>query len=128
MRTSYRVAAVLCLFASAAQAQPSPFDGKWSGPATSPSAGQIQVDLTIAKGGGKMRYEQKANYVTADQCANRDLPVVVESQTATEMTIAIQGEKVLKGCFNESSTLKLIDPKTLQGTLKDGRTMKLTRK
>jgi hypothetical protein len=128
MRIAVTIASTLILFTTLASAQPSPFDGKWSGPATSPTAGQIQVDLKIAKGAGTMRYEQKVNYVTTDQCANRDLPVVVESQTATEMTIAIKGDTVLKGCFNESSTLKLIDPKTLQGTLKDGRTMKLTRK
>lgn len=128
MRTSAKFASLLVLFTSFALAQQSTFDGKWSGPATSPSAGDIQVDLKIAKSSGTMRYEQKVNYTTADQCANRDIPVSVVSQTATEMVIAIQGAKVLKGCFDETATLKLVDGNTLQSTLKDGRTMKLNRK
>ena len=126
MRTSAKLASLLVLFTSFAFAQT--FDGKWSGPATSPSAGDIQVDLTITKSGGVMRYEQKVNYTSIDQCANRDITVSVVSQTATEMVIAIQGAKVLKGCFDETATLKIVDGKTLQSTLKDGRTMKLSRK
>lgn len=128
MRTSAKFASLLVLCTSFAFAQQSTFDGKWSGPATSPSAGDIQVDLTIAKSGGTLRYEQKVNYTAIDQCANRDIPVSVVSQTATEMVIAIQGAKVLKGCFDETATLKIVDGKTLQSTLKDGRTMKLSRK
>ncbi|MBV8036532.1 hypothetical protein [Roseateles sp.] len=127
MRTSTKFASLLVLFTSFASAQQSTFDGKWSGPATSPSAGQIQVNLTIAKGSGTMRYAQKVNYTTVDQCANRDIPVSVVSQTASEMVIAIQGAKVLKGCIDETATLKLVDGKTLQSTLKDGRAMTLAR-
>jgi len=128
MRTSLKAALTLFLVASIAHAQQSTFDGKWTGPATSSTAGQIQVNLTIKKASGTLRYAQKVNYVTIDQCAERDLPVVVESQSSSEMTISIKGDTVLKGCINETATLKLVDGKTLESTLKDGRTMKLTRK
>jgi hypothetical protein len=46
----------------------------------------------------------------------------------SELTFAIQGEKVLDGCINESATLKVVDAKTLKGTLTDGRSMTLVRK
>jgi len=127
MRTSYRVAALLCLFASAAHAQ-SPYQGKWTGTATASNGSQVRVDVTIDKAGGKLRTSPQQNYTSIDQCHNRDIPLTVESQTDTELVVSIKGEKVLKGCINETATLKLIDPKTLQSTLQDGRTMKLTRK
>lgn len=128
MRTSHGVASALFLFASIACAQQTSYQGKWTGLATASNGSQIRVDLTIANAGGILRTSPHANYVTIDQCHNRDIPVVVESQTESEMTIAIKGGTVLKGCIDETATLKLIDPKTLQSTLKDGRTMKLTRK
>ena len=128
MRNSCRVASILLLLASASHAQQTSYQGKWTGLATAGNGSQIRVDLTITNAGGTLRTSPSMNYVTIDQCHDRDIPVTVESQTESEMTIAIMGAKILKGCIDETATLKLIDAKTLQGTLKDGRTVKLTRK
>lgn len=128
MRASYSIPAALFLFASIACAQQTSYQGKWTGLATGSNGSKIQVDLTIANAGGTLRTSPYSNYVTIDQCHNRDIPVVVQSQTESELIIAIKGGTVLKGCIDETATLKLIDPKTLQSTLQDGRTMKLTRK
>jgi hypothetical protein len=128
MRTSHRVASILLLIASAAAAQTASYQGKWSGHATASNGSEIRIDLTITESGGTLRTTPSKNYVTIDQCHDRDIPVVVQSQTASELTVAIQGGKVLRGCLDETATLTLIDPKTLQGTLKDGRSVKLTRK
>lgn len=51
-----------------------------------------------------------------DQCHDRDITVVVEAQTESELTFAIQGEKVFHGCINETATPKVVDAKTLKGT------------
>lgn len=128
MRTSYRVAGVLFLFASLAHAQPASYQGKWTGTVTASNGSQIRVNVTIAKDGGTLRTSPGSNTVTIDQCHDRDIPIIVQSQTASELTVAIKGASVLKGCIDETATLKLIDPKTLQSTLQDGRVVKLTRK
>lgn len=128
MRTSHRVASILFLIAAAAHAQTASYQGKWTGHATASNGSEIRIDLTIKEAGGTLRTSLSKNYVTVDPCFDRDIPVVVQSQTESELTVAIQGGKVLRGCIDETATLKLIDAKTLQGTLKDGRSVKLMRK
>jgi hypothetical protein len=127
MRISHTAAAVLFVLASSVHAQPSPYDGKWAGFATSSTGAEVRVELKLGKDGGSVRFAQMMNYTTIDQCAERDLPVVVESHTPSALTISIKGGAVLKGCLEETATLKVLDNKTLQGTLKDGRSMKLSR-
>ncbi len=129
MRTSLNVvASSLFLIASIVHAQQPAFQGKWTGTAATSTGSPVQVDLVIANAGGTLRLSQSAGYVTRDQCLDRDLPVAVNSQTETELVVEIKGSTVLRGCIDETATLKLIDGKTLQSTLKDGRTMKLVRK
>ncbi|MFT7776502.1 hypothetical protein [Roseateles sp.] len=128
MQTRLKLASLLLLAATFAHAQQPSFQGTWTGQAVSGTGSQVRVVLTIAGNGGKLRLSPSVNYVTTDQCHDRDIPVVVEAQTESELTFAIQGEKVLHGCINESATLKVVDAKTLKGTLKDGRSMTLVRK
>lgn len=132
MRTSSKVlASSLVLFASLAvhAADTSSLKGKWAGTVNNAKGERVQVQLTVADAGkATLRLAQSEGYVTRDECLDRDIPVVVTAQTATELTVDIKGESVLKGCINESATLKVIDAKTLQSTLKDGRTMTLSRK
>ena len=127
MKISTLFASAFMLAALQGHAQQAAFDGTWTGFATSGTGSQVRVVLTIAGQGGKLRLSPSVNYVTTDPCHDRDIPVVVEGQTATELSFAIQGDKVLKGCLNESAKLKAVDGKTVEGSLKDGRTMKLTR-
>ncbi len=128
MRTTALFASSLFLLASIAHAQQPALQGKWTGQATNSTGAQVQVDLVVAKAGATLRLSQSGGYVTRDECLDRDIPVSVTSQSDSEMVVAIQGAKVLRGCLDETATFKLTDPKTLQGTLKDGRTVKLVRK
>ena len=128
MRNSIKVASSLLLFVSLAHADQPAYQGKWTGSATNSTGAQVQVALEIKQTAGKLRLSQSSGYVTRDECLDRDIPVAITSQTDSEMIIAIQGEKALRGCIDETATLKLVDPKTLQATLKDGRSMKLTHK
>ncbi len=128
MRTSIKLSSCLILVASIAQAQTPAFQGKWTGSATTGTGSEIQVQLTIAKSGGKLRLSQNSGYVTRDECLDRDVPYVVSSQTDSELNLSAKTDKVLKGCFDEAIKLTLVDPKTVQASLKDGRSMKLTHK
>lgn len=128
MKHSFKLASILLLLASAAHAQQANYQGTWTGMATSATGAQVRVVLTIEAGRGTLRMSPSANYVTIDQCHDRDIPVAVESQTDAGLKVDIKGEQVLHGCINESATLKWVSPKVLEGTLKDGRTMKLERK
>ena len=130
MQALFKIVPLLALVASVAQAQTAApnYQGQWTGMATAATGAQVRVLLTIKGQGGVLRMTPSANYVTIDQCHDRDLPLSVESQTASELNISIKGDTVLKGCLTETATLKAIDANTLQGTLKDGRTMQLVRK
>ena len=132
MRTSSKVlASTLVLFASlAVHAADAPsLKGKWTGTINNAKGEPVQVQMTVTDAThGILRLAQSGGYVTRDECLDRDIPVVVTAQSASELTVDIKGDSVLKGCINESATLKIIDAKTVQSTLKDGRTMTLNRK
>ena len=127
MRAFHRAAAVLVLFASAAYAQQGTYIGKWTGTATASNGSTVRVNVNMTKDGGTLRTSPGSNTVTIDQCHDRDIPITVQSQTATEVVIAIKGASVLKGCIDETATLKMSDANTIQSTLQDGRVVKLTR-
>jgi hypothetical protein len=128
MRTSFTLASCLFLVASLAHAEQPAFQGKWTGSATNSTGNQVQVALTVTKTGGVLRMAQNAGYVTRDECLDRDVPYTVSSQTDSELNLTAKTDKVLKGCFDEAIKLTLVDPKTVQASLKDGRSMKLTHK
>lgn len=131
MRTFVGVTLALLLAAPIAGAQTSPFDGKWSGQMVSAMGKPIRVDLTVAGATGHLRLSPAAEAVNSgnpDTCHLRDIPVSIESKTDTDLNFVVRGDKAMIGCFSGAGAVKLVDPKNATGTLKDGRTFKLSRK
>jgi hypothetical protein len=52
----------------------------------------------------------------------------VIAPSATDLSIKIDGAKVLQGCLDQTATFKLADGKSLEGALGDGRPVTLSRK
>lgn len=133
MPTSVRVASTLLFIAMTASAQTASFDGKWSGQMESSAGFPIRVDLSISSSGGTVRLSPAPRAVpavdgSADQCHNREIPVSVNSRTASDLAFVVRGDQALRGCFKGAGALKLVDAKSLTGTLEDGRSFRLSRK
>ena len=133
MSISVKVASTLFFIAMAASAQTASFDGKWSGKMESSAGFPIRVDISISSSGGTLRLSPSPQSVpavdgSADSCHNRDLPVSVNSRTASDLAFVVRGDQALRGCFKGAGALKLVDAKSLTGTLEDGRSFRLFRK
>lgn len=118
----------LVLFCAASQSQESRYEGRWHGALATPDGNQLDVDLAIKGSTGTWR--MRLHSLAAGRlspCLDRDLPVVVLSESDTELVIHIQGAKVMQGCLNQRARFQPVDGKTLEGRLGDGRTMKLSR-
>jgi hypothetical protein len=119
--------AVLISLPSAAQ-QTDSLVGKWSGVMTTQKGAEVGVELTLTDSGGTWHMSMRGGMGRQNPCLGRDLPVVVKSQSATALTMDISGASVLRGCIDATATLTSADGKRLEGTLDDGRSVKLTRR
>lgn len=119
----------LAMLAAAATSQTAgSFSGKWAGSTKNMGGGDLVVDLVIVDGAGTWRFVRQGNQGRNNPCLEKDLPVVVVSQSASELSLKIDGAKVLQGCLDQVATLKSADGKLLEGTLDDGRPVSLTRR
>lgn len=119
----------LAMLAAAATSQTAgSFSGKWAGSTKNMGGGDLVVDLVIGDGAGTWRFVRQGNQGKNNPCLEKDFPVVVVSQSASELSLKIDGAKVLQGCLDQVATLKSADGKLLEGTLDDGRPVSLTRR
>ena len=110
-------------------AQQSPaYAGKWVGLMSTQAGGQLAVELLLTEAGGMWRMSPHGNSGRNNSCLGKDFPVSVKSSAPTELVIQVNGSKVLQGCLDETASFKSVDWKALEGTLSDGRTVKLERK
>jgi hypothetical protein len=131
MQTFTRALLTWFLLAWIASAHAASFDGKWSGQMLSSAGSTIKVDLSISSAGGTLRLSPTGyvtNFDNPDQCHFRDIVVNVDSRTDSKLTFVVRGDLALIGCFKGAGALTMVDAKTLDGTLKDGRTFRLSRK
>lgn len=91
------------------------------------AGGTVAVDLLITETGGTWRMSTTGQKSHRNPCFGQDLPVVLRSQSATELSIDINGTAFLRGCITTTATLNSIDGKNLEGVLTDGRHVKFSR-
>ena len=99
--------------------------GKWTGFMTSQGGRETAVELVIGDTGGTWRFTLQGG--GKNPCLGKAFPVSVTAHSATELSLDINGAKVLKGCIQTSASLTSSDGKSLQGKLGDGRRVKLSR-
>jgi hypothetical protein len=104
-----------------------PLEGKWVGTAQGRGGGELLVHLQLTGSAGTWQYPRQGAKGRNNPCLGVDFPVTVSSRTETELVIAIEGSKVLQGCENQSATFRVTDAKSLEGSLAEGRAVKLTR-
>ena len=118
----------LAIFSASALAQqPAPLHGKWLGVIKGQGGGELSVELVLAETGSTWRFLPRGNQGHRNPCVGREFPVVLKSQTATELSFEIRGAQILQGCINQTATLTSTDGKTLEGSLADGRAVSLSR-
>lgn len=116
--------------ASAAVAQQSgPMDGKWSGTLKTRDGHEVATVLVVSAAGSTWQMlTQGATKGQRNPCREKQFPVTVTSQSASELALEIRGASVIKGCIDTKGVLKSTDGKTLHGTLEDGKEINLSRK
>lgn len=125
----HTLTAVLIVFSSTTtfSQQPSAFTGKWAGSMETVNFGATPVELVINDTGGTWRVFSKVGGDKNNACLGKEFPVVVTSQTATDLVFEVRGSEVIRGCPNPSVSLKSPDGKTLVGALKSGGAVNLIR-
>ena len=87
----------------------------------------LLIEVVLGPDAGTWRMTPKGHFGNRQPCYGREFPVFITSKTPSNLDIKVHGDSVLLGCFNQNAALKLIDPDTLEGTLHDGRALKLKR-
>jgi len=119
----------LALVQSAIAQQGNGLAGNWVGTMPGLSGNQLGVELAIAESGGTFRMKPPSGNVGRNNpCFGRDFPVTIVSQSASEAVVQINGSALLPGCIDQTVTFKSADGKSMEGSLPDGRQIKLNRK
>ena len=101
--------------------------GKWSGTMSTAGGGELVVELSLSETAGTWRFVPRGNQARNNPCIGKDFPVAVTSQSAKELKFEVRGASVIQGCINAAAVLDAVDDKRLEGTLDDGRVVKLAR-
>ncbi|MFN9728322.1 MAG: hypothetical protein ACK543_12570 [Acidovorax sp.] len=104
-------------------------DGSWAGTVKETNGNQTQVELKVANAAGAWRITLASGAPSRNQnpCANRDLPISVRTNSATDLVIQIEGAQVIRGCLNQTASFKSADGNSLEGSFADGRVVNLKR-
>ncbi len=127
MRPNSTIFGLLILGAVTVNAQQQPtIDGKWTGTVPNLQGNPLNIEVVLQGQSGSWRMTPQSGPGRNNPCFGRELPITV-TQSESQVTIEILGDKVIQGCMNQTASMKLLDPKTLEGALKDGRPIKLSR-
>ena len=99
--------------------------GKWSGTMSTAGGGELTVELNLSETAGTWRFAPRGN--SRNNCLGKDFPVAVTAHSATEIKLDVRGASVISGCINSSAVLNAVDGNRLEGSLDDGRIVKLAR-
>jgi hypothetical protein len=120
---------LITLFPLAVPAQePNAYLGTWTGSMATSGAKVLPLELSITETGGTWRFLRGGTGTRENPCVGKEFPVTVVSRSQAELQFEVKGSSVIQGCVDEPGVLRPVDAQNLEGTLKDGRAIKLTRK
>lgn len=126
------VVLLACVFAATASAQDAAvtsYDGTWAISGTSPEGRTINAELVLKGDAGTWRiFARNANAMKNNPCLMKNFPVAVQKSTADELTLRVDGSKVVPGCNDFTATLKPVGGNALDGTTEGGGTLHIERK
>lgn len=118
------IASLLSCFAATAQ-EPGLYDGTWDAKMVNNKGQTFKGTVTFRDQDGTwdIAWQNAKN-----PCSGMRAPVVIQRAATDELVFEIKRSKALKGCKDNTVTLKRINETTLQGELDDGRKLTLVRK
>lgn len=122
------VLTAVCLPVAAWAQSSSNLQGVWVGTYATAQGGELTAQLTVAESTGVWRFLRQGNQNRKNPCLEKDFPIEVLSQSATDLEIKVNGAEVLQGCINGKTRLHSADGQTLQGTMGGDRAVSFTRK
>ena len=115
--------------ASAQDAAVASYDGTWAMSGTSNEGRTINAELVLKGDAGTWRLFARGGTATKNNpCLMKNFPVTVQKSTADELTIHVDGPKVVPGCNEFTATLKPAGSNALEGATEGGGTLRIERK
>lgn len=115
----------LCFVAAGAFAQtPNPHNGTWKLSIDSDQRAGIEGSVDVKDDAGTWAtnaHDQR------DACAGREAPIIVRSASAEELVFRVMRSKVLSGCPDFTLTMKRVGDGRLEGAMRNGWTVRMTR-
>jgi hypothetical protein len=122
------VASMLVSFGAGAQ-QLTPMTGKWTGSVVPTHGGkQIQVELKVEESSATYKASGSANDIKHNPCLGRERPASITTRRASpnEVTLHVEAGEIAD-CPKFTVRLTRVDDKTLEGVMKNGSSVRLTR-
>jgi len=122
------LALIACAFASSAAGDATnPWSGTWRAIYDNRHGIRDEAEVVIlgAAGTWLIYSNVPSKYVP---CRDQRLPVIVKEASAGQLSFTVDGASLIDGCPVFSVTLARIDDNTLEGTLGNTRSLRLTRK
>ncbi|MDB5870853.1 MAG: hypothetical protein JWQ07_295 [Ramlibacter sp.] len=119
---------VACLSSLASAQLPSPIAGKWAAVYPDSHGRDRDAEVLITGGAGTWHDIARNKQAKHNPCLGRSFPLAATTEPSGEVKIRVDVAGTVPGCGNHSMTLKAAGADVLEGKLKDGRPVKLTRK
>lgn len=116
--------ALWCVAAGAFAQTPNPYNGTWKLSIDSDRRTGIEGSVEVKDDGGAWK---TISHDQRDACAGREAPIAVRSASAEELVFRVMRSQVLSGCPDFTVTMKRVDEGRLEGVMRNGWTVRMTR-
>jgi hypothetical protein len=103
-------------------------NGEWMATYQTKTGVERQALVTIADDGGSWKDMARGQQERKNACLGKIFPLHVEAKPNGRIKMDVSGSTVMPDCPDYHFTLNPVDGNTLEGPLKDGRTIKLVRR
>lgn len=109
-------------------AVPSPLDGTWNVTFSTRDTEERRATVVIAGAEGTWTTLARFGKDKHDPCVSRRFPLTVSSADPDRLVFEVAAEKELAECKNRTVTGRLVDAATIEGSLENGKPLRMIRR